>query len=412
MNNIVEKTKHNWLVLAILILAGEGIFFLPFVLARIFRPTVLKTFEITNLELGICFSIYGFIAVASYFFGGPLADQFSARKMLSLGLWTTGLGGFTLYLFPTLTTMYGVYALWGITTILLFWAPLIKATRLWGGDGFQGRAFGSLESGRGLTAALLGTFSILLFASSHESSASSYLTVLLFTSVAVMVIGALTWFFIPETEDEQYMTRHVHNREQILHLLKNPDVWRLSIIILCAYIGYKITDDYSLFAYDVLGFDETQSAGVSNAALWLRPVFALLAGLMADRFSGRQVLLLGFITMMLAGFLIYNQPAYSTASISLIILGISLIGVYGIRGVYFALFKEAAIKEEATGTAVGIMSVIGYLPDVFMSPLMGYALDTYPGAYGHQVIFLLLFLAACGGFVCALWLRSRENDWF
>jgi len=97
---------------------------------------------------------------------------------------------------------------------------------------------------------------------------------------------------------------------------------------------------------------------------------------------------------------------------SLFILSLSLIGVYGIRGVYFALFKEANIREKATGTAVGIMSVVGYLPDVFMSPLMGYVLDTYPGVYGHQVIFLMLYLAASIGLVCALWLRSREDDWF
>jgi nitrate/nitrite transporter NarK len=234
----------------------------------------------------------------------------------------------------------------------------------------------------------------------------------LFTSIAVILIGVLSWFLIPESRNERLDTAKTHDKEEVLHIMKNPDVWRLSLIILCAYVGYKITDDYSLFAYDVLGFTETQSAEVGNAALWLRPLFALLAGIMADKLSGRQVLLLGFSSMFASGLLIYEGTSIGYTSFTLLIMGVSLIGIYGIRGVYFALFKEAGIREEATGTAVGIMSVIGYLPDVFMAPLMGYVLDIYPGVYGHQVIFMLLFLAASMGLVCSLWLRSREHDWF
>jgi len=42
-----------------LITAGETIFLLPFVLARIFRPTMLEVFGLTKLQLGTAFSLYG-----------------------------------------------------------------------------------------------------------------------------------------------------------------------------------------------------------------------------------------------------------------------------------------------------------------------------------------------------------------
>jgi len=51
------------LVLVALIAAGEGVFLLPFVLARVFRPTLLDAFGITNLELGTAFSLYGVVAM-------------------------------------------------------------------------------------------------------------------------------------------------------------------------------------------------------------------------------------------------------------------------------------------------------------------------------------------------------------
>ena len=46
-----------------------------------------------------------------------------------------------------------LYAYWGVTTILLFWAAMIRATREWGGASQQGRAFGILDGGRGAVAA-------------------------------------------------------------------------------------------------------------------------------------------------------------------------------------------------------------------------------------------------------------------
>jgi len=155
--------KKRFLSLISLIIAGESIFFLPFVLARIFRPSLLVVFNITNTELGTYFSIYGIVAMLSYFFGGPLADRFPARYLLSLALWLTGLGGFVMAFVPIKGIMVILYTFWGLTTILLFWAALIRATREWGGLDFQGRAFGWLEGGRGATAALLGTLTLLVF---------------------------------------------------------------------------------------------------------------------------------------------------------------------------------------------------------------------------------------------------------
>ena len=69
--------KAPWHFLLLLILAGESVFILPFVLSRVFRPTVLEVFGLNNLELGLCFSVYGIVALLSYIFGGPLADKFA-----------------------------------------------------------------------------------------------------------------------------------------------------------------------------------------------------------------------------------------------------------------------------------------------------------------------------------------------
>ncbi len=67
----MNQKKAPWYFLALLILAGESVFILPFVLQRVFRPTVLEVFDLDNLQLGLCFSVYGIVALLSYLFGGP-----------------------------------------------------------------------------------------------------------------------------------------------------------------------------------------------------------------------------------------------------------------------------------------------------------------------------------------------------
>jgi sugar phosphate permease len=79
--------------------------------------------------------------------------------------------------------------------------------------------------------------------------------------------------------------------------------------------------------------------------------------------------------------------------------------IFGLRGVYFALFREAAVPLPATGTAVGLVSVIGYTPDIFVNLVAGWFLDRNPGVDGHQQFFTFLAAASTIGLVATLAFR-------
>ena len=66
------------------------------------------------------------------------------------------------------------------------------------------------------------------------------------------------------------------------------------IIILCAYFGYKTTDVFSLYAKDVMGFDDIESAKVGTSLLYLRPIIGVIIGLLADRTRASLWLIIGF----------------------------------------------------------------------------------------------------------------------
>ena len=151
-----------------LIIAGEAIFLLPFILMRVFKPIIREAFVISDAQIGEAQALYGITAMISYFFGGFIADKFEPRKLLSLSLVLTGLGGFWMIFTPSIIGLKVLYAFWGISTILFFWASLIKATRQWGNAQNQGLSFGLLDGGRGF-------FQLQLHYLVQESSLFSFL---------------------------------------------------------------------------------------------------------------------------------------------------------------------------------------------------------------------------------------------
>lgn len=412
-----QQAKAPWYFLLLLILAGESVFILPFVLARVFRPTVLEAFGLDNVQLGLCFSVYGIVALLSYLFGGPFADKYALRKMIAIALWMTALGGLVYASFPSYTTLRILYGYWGFTTIFLFWAPMIKATRVWGGSSSQGKAFGFLDGGRGLVGALFGTLGVLIFSlflSTEIAEASSTDTTEAFQYVIwssmgiVILVGILVWFFMKmDQEAEQEIVLDSISLSQIREVLALPAVWLLMIIILCAYVGYKITDIFSLYAQDVMLYDQVQSAQVGTFLLYVRPIVGIIIGVLADRTETTLCLLVSFAISFL-GAILFASGIISASATALFFISILVVatGVYAARSLYFAVMQRGNIPLVLTGTAVGLISLVGYTPDIFAGPAMGYLLDRSPGAIGHQHVFWMLAVFSLLGGIAA-WVYVR-----
>ncbi|WP_343631168.1 MFS transporter [Fluviicola sp.] len=397
----MNPKKAPWYFLFLLILAGESVFILPFVLSRVFRPIVLEAFDLNNFRLGICFSIYGIVALVSYLLGGPLADRFAPRKLIATALWMTALGGFVYAAFPGFTVLKILYGYWGFTTIFLFWAPMIKATRVWGGTTSQGKAFGFLDGGRGLVGALFGTMGVVVFAfflgtevseASIAESKAAFRQVILISSGMIILVGILVWFFMKldeKTEADLKVDKITFS--QVKRVLRLPAVWLLMIIILCAYVGYKITDVFSLYAQDVMKYNSVDSAKVGTFLLFIRPVVGVLIGILADRWQTTTLLFVSFV-ISFSGALLFAMGFVSAHTTILFLISILIVacGVYAARCLYFAVMEKGRIPIELTGTAVGLISLIGYTPDIFAGPVIGYLLDGSKGIAGHQQVFWML----------------------
>ena len=422
-----QKTTSPAYTILLLILAGESIFILPFVLQRIFRTTFLESFDITNVQLGSCFSIYGLVALVSYLFGGPLADKFRPHILMSVALMLTALGGFYLASYPSLANLHVLYGFWGFTTIFLFWAAMIKATRIWGGESKQGIAFGFLDGGRGLVAALFGSVGVLVFSAfiTKDIELTSVLErkvafkqVITYTAFAICVVSVLVFLFlrnIGSPEEKQIQIEIGIDKPKTLTLanfktvMQFKAVWLLMIIILCAYFGYKMTDLFSQYAEQVMNYNKIEAAKVGTSLLYLRPIIGIVIGVLADRTRASLWIMIGFLLMLLTSG-VFASGLINDRSTLLFILSIGsmALGVYAARVLYFATLEESKIPLALTGTAVGFISIVGYTPDIFAGPLMGYFLDKNPGAIGLEHSFGIMILFSLVGLVAALCLYRHS----
>ncbi len=399
-----------------LILAGEAIFALPFHIARFFRPIMLEMFNLSATELGAAQGIYGIVAMLCYFPGGFIADRYPVHKLIALSLWMTALGGLFMATLPDYPELVLLYGFFGFTTIILFWGALIRATREWGGSHEQGLAFGILEGGRGLLAVVLASIAVSVFQFSFPMGYETatlvektqvFRNVIYGYTLVTALIGIYIWFafgsFSKRKRELITVKRWSNFSINIKEVFSYPSVWLQSLIVICAYVGYKGFDNYTLFAVDVYGYSEIEAAKLVTLGSWLRPFAAIAAGLLADRFHVVKMLSICFLMLLAAD--MYFAFATPMHNISWIVIGnvlVTCVAIFGLRGLYFAIYEEVKMPIAITGSAVGLVSVIGFTPDVFVLFIAGLLMDNSPGLLGHQHFFMFLSSFAAIGLIASI----------
>ncbi len=400
-----------------LIIAGEAIFLLPFILMRVFKPVIREAFLISDAQIGEAQALYGITAVLSYFFGGFIADKWEPRKLLSISLFLTAIGGFWMTMIPSIFTLKILYAFWGVSTILLFWASLIKATRQWGNKNNQGLSFGLLDGGRGFFAAsiALSGAGILSFffpqkgiEVTFENKVETLQYIIATITGIVFLVALFVWKVLPkEATNFKTEKEFQFNFKKAFFLMKQPKVIFHSLIIFCAYCSYKLTGVYGTYAKDVWNYSLEEATYFAVFIQFLRPVAAISIGWIADRFIPSKMIIPSFSVLIIAsailGFGFFNQqPIFLSFTVFIFMA----LGTYSLRGLYFAIIEETKTPLQMTGTLVGIISVVGFTPDIFMSLFTGYMLGENPTIIEYQQLFITFTIVPIVGLIATLGFRK------
>ncbi len=408
----MQDQRRRVFALSAFIWAGESIYLLPYTLRRDYRGTLIEVLQLPDeAALGAIYSVFGALCLGAYVAGGWLADRVSPRILLPFSLALTAIGGGVLATFPSSpAVLYALFALWAFSTILTFWAALIKATRAWGGESEQGRAFGLLDGGRGLVAAVAASVGLQLFAMLGGGASGLRAVIALYTGACL--IGAVaTWFAVPGGAGPGPPRERAGAGAKLAEVLRRPNVWLLGGVIFCAYTAYYGTFYFAGFASTAHGQSAAGGAAVSVASGWLRAIVPVVAGLSADRASSRRVIVLSFAVLVVAfASLALLRPEVGGLVLLYVQAATVAAAAFALRGVYYALLEEGGLPTHLTGTAVGVVALIGYTPDVLTPYLWGVLLDALPGAAGYRALFGSLAVSSLlGALLAALHRRKLRS---
>jgi len=183
-------------------------------------------------------------------------------------------------------------------------------------------------------------------------------------------------------------------------------------LILSAYSGYKLTGVFGIYAKDVWGFSIENATYFAVLIQFTRPITVVLIGWIGDRFTPSKVIIPCFISMAIASFLIgFGGLEKNYLIISFCLFILIALGTYSLRGLYFALLEEIKTPIQLTGTLVGIISIIGFTPDIFMSLFTGYILGKNPTVIEYQQLFSFFTLFPLLGLIAAMGFRKSSLQW-
>ncbi len=397
--------------MAVLSISGGVIFYLPFLQEVYYKP-LADALALDNAQVGSLLSVFGVTAMLSYVPGGWLADRVSPRILLTSSLLLTGGTGFYFATFPSYAISLALHALWGITITLLFWGSMIRVTRNWAPPEEQGKAFGILETGRGFgevlsMMAFLAVFGIL---GSNQFALSM---VIVQFSALIFILGVLAWFTIDDQAGGQNVAddQPKVGMKEIVAVLKMPTVWLIAIVILTGYCAYWGTFRFTSYSSDIFLMSVTMAAALSVGKLWMKPIAALSAGFISDKFGIAKSVAFLFVVLIASFSLFALMPGTPSLLPAMIVnVAVASLAIFAMRGIYFALLEEGGIPLVVTGTAAGIISVVGYTPDIFMPLLGGVLLDRYPGPEGYRLFFLTVAGICTIGLVATLLLYRRISS--
>lgn len=402
--------------LVLITIAGAMIYGLPY-FRSYFYDAYLETYHLTNTQMGSFGSIFGLFGMISYLFGGVVADMVSTRKLMSVSLILTGLGGILHLMNPGYGMLLAIYALWGFTSLFAFWPSLVKCLREISNENERGKAYGFMDGGRGITFAVDGICIVAVFGyfSKKAGDLGGLNGVIIYYSAIAIALGILVFLLLKDTKNEGEAAQGNEEKitlSKVVQVLKMPSVWILSAILCCTYVMNISFYYFTPYATARFGMAATAGAFVTLAAQYVRPVASFGGGAIADKIGKSKVMYVTFSMMALGTLLLVVMGNMSSA----VFIGLCILiytGMYGGYSLVFSMMEEGGIPIQVAGTATGFVCTLGYLPEVVVPFCSGKLLDTF-GDDGYRYMFIAIVVIMITGIVMlAVWdrylKRIKEN---
>ena len=141
-------------------------------------------------------------------------------------------------------------------------------------------------------------------------------------------------------------------------------------------------------------------------------VASYFAGKLADKIgSAIKLMKITFLmsAVLIIGLLARPYMAVSNLLIVVLVLVITFV-ITSAKSVNLVTISEIGIPQKYMGTAIGVVSFVGYSPDAFFYSVAGISIDTYQ-INGYQIIFAIFLICAIAGLIASrILVKSKGNQ--
>ena len=202
--------------------------------------------------------------------------------------------------------------------------------------------------------------------------------------------------------------------DDLKSILRKPEIWLSAFCILCGYQLFWATYSFSGYLQGIYGLSAVAAGSITVAKLWTRVLAAPLAGFIGDKLHRESVLAGLMLVATLSLVLLMVVPlGTDVAALLGLVLAIGLL-TYAVRGIYWATLDSCNVETRIKGLAIGVISLIGYAPDVYLPLINGYLLETYPGKQGYDIYFggivAMGFLGTLSAWRLGVIVMNRETE--
>lgn len=383
------STLHKW-ALVILISMGSSIIYAPMYLKNVFYDPLMQALGCSNADLGLMVSAYGIAAMICYLPSGIVADKFRMRTLATVGFLTTAVLVAIYATLPSVQVCFALFVAMGVTSILIWWGTRFKVVRLCCEEDEYASKIGISYSIYGVTGLVLGLINAGIIAS-IANAATGVQVMLVFLAVIIAVLGIIAFFLIPDFKGEINKDAKLFSLAEAVQAFKHPGVIWACVAYFCVYAVYQ---------------------GATYTTPYLTQCFNA-DGNLVNVIGLIRTYGIGLLAGPIVGFIATKIKSPSKAIIVSIMVVLFGFATYGAFSIGSSPLSEVKIPMQIFGTAAGLLSVIGFLPDVFIHTWYGSMIDAQGTAAFNGIFGIEIGLAVVGIFCLVMLLRSikkHRND--
>jgi len=375
-----------------------------------FYDQMIAAMKCTNEQLGSLLSVYAIACTISYLPGGWIADRFKPKNVLIVSSLANGVLCFIFMLtYTNLTIAKMIWFLCALSGGFAFWPAMLKGVRLMGKPEEQGRLYGIFEAINGLAGLLVNFVMILVLSIFSSDLIIGFKGAVASMGILCILAAVLLYFFYDGnfTENPGTVGSSAVGFSDLLTVFKIPGVWLVSLLMFGQVFFSAGMSYLTPYSTGVLGLSAAAAASIGSLRTYgTRFLGGPLGGYTSDKLfksaSKQQIFAFLLCGASMLVFLLV-KPGSGTGGLLLAMLLIIGVAFYMEKGPMYAVIPELGVSPKVTGTAIALITLIGYTPDMFAHTMFGSWLDSM-GDSGYTRIFIVTIIvtAVCAvlSFVC------------